>query len=63
MEKPGYKTTEFLMTMLVNVIAILTMLDVFTPDQQDALLSVVAAVVTALATFGYSISRGLAKKK
>jgi len=63
MEKPGYKTTEFLMTMLVNVIAILTMLDVFTPDQLDALLSVVAAVVTALATFGYSISRGLAKKK
>ena len=63
MEKPGYKTTEFWMTMLVNVIAILTMLDVFTPDQQDALLSVVAAVVTALATFGYSISRGLAKKK
>lgn len=59
--KPGYKTTEFWFTLVLQVIGVLVMLNVFTPEQQQTLEVLVGAVVAVLAAFGYSLSRGLAK--
>ncbi len=64
--KPGYKTTEFWVTVVCQILGILALAGVISPEQNTALADgvsqIVGAVVTALATFGYSISRGLAKK-
>ncbi len=64
--KPGYKTTEFWLTVIAKVIALLAALGVFTPEQASAVtkasvqLAGVAGMVAA--AFGYSLSRGTAKK-
>lgn len=65
--KPGYKTTEFWITILAQVIGILTTIGAFTPDQADVLAQAVTQiagiVVMVAGAFGYSLSRGMAKKK
>lgn len=64
--KPGYKTTEFWVTLIVQILGILVLLGVITPEQQDALAKAVAqgagAIAMALSAFGYARSRGQAKK-
>lgn len=64
--KPGYKTTEFWMTLVVQVLAILVTLGVVTPDQQavftESADKLMTAIVMAVSAGSYAISRGLAKK-
>ncbi len=58
--KPGYKTTEFWLTIAVNVGAALLIsgaLPVEGPATQ-----VIAALVSGLTNAGYGVSRGLAKR-
>ena len=53
--KPGYKTTEFWLTIAANVAAILAAVaDVLPPDK--------AALVLAVSNGIYAVSRGMAKK-
>lgn len=64
--KPGIKSTEFYITIGVQLVGVLATLGVFTPDQAGAATRAVeqiAGIVAMLgAAFGYSISRGMAKK-
>lgn len=63
--KQGYKTTEFWITILVQVVGILATTGVFTPEQstvlQKAVPQIAGIVAMVAAAFGYSISRGVAK--
>lgn len=64
--KPGWKSTEFLVTVGVQIVGLLLTLGIFTPEQAGAMekaipqLGGMAAMLVA--SFGYSISRGEAKK-
>ena len=64
--KPGYKTTEFWVTLIVQLLGILVLFGVITPEQQSTLAEAAqqgaAAIAMALSAFGYSVSRGQAKK-
>jgi len=64
--KPGYKTTEFWVTVVCQLIGILALAGVFTAEQSAALTEsitqIVGAVVMGASAFGYSLSRGNAKK-
>jgi len=65
--KPGYKTTEFWVTILTQVFGILAVLGILTPEQTTALsesfTQITGAIVITAASFGYSLSRGKAKAK
>jgi hypothetical protein len=65
--RPGWQTTEFWVTIATMIISILGMSGYITPDQQtvltDASIKLGALVVMVAAAFGYSLSRGMAKKK
>jgi len=64
--KPGYKTTEFWVTVAAKVVALLAALGVFTPEQASTVTQAVVqlggVVGMVAASFGYSIARGSAKK-
>lgn len=64
--KAGYKTTEFWLTLAVQVMAVLVTLGVITPEQQsifaDSLEKILGALVMAISAGSYAISRGFAKK-
>ena len=67
--KPGIKTSEFWVTLIVSVISLLVMLGVIKSEQieealplADIIVQVAAGVVAALSTGAYAISRGVAKK-
>jgi len=64
--KPGYKTTEFWVTLITQILGIVALFGKFTPEQATALTSamiqIAGAVSTAAASFGYSLSRGRAKE-
>lgn len=64
--KPGYKTTEFWVTIVAKVIALLAALGVFTPEQVSAvtraITQLVGVVGVVVAAFGYSVARGSVKK-
>lgn len=64
--KEGKKTTEFYLTIAVSALGILTATGLITPEQSSTLTTsltqIVGAVVAGFASFGYSISRGMAKK-
>lgn len=64
--KPGYKTTEFWVTAVAQVIGILALFGVIEPAKanilSDALVQVVGGLMAALSALGYSISRGQAKR-
>ena len=64
--KPGYKSTEFWVTIAVQIIGILATSGVFTIGQADALSKAAVQIGGVLAmvgsAFGYSMSRGKAKK-
>lgn len=63
--KPGYKTTEFWVTLVIQVIGIAVLFGWITPEQRDTLVQAVqqgaAAIAMALSAFGYAVARGKAK--
>jgi len=59
--KKGIKTTEFWFSAVAAMVGLLYASGVITPDSGgDKMLGLVA---TVLAAMGYTVSRGLAKKK
>lgn len=52
--KPGYKTTEFYVTLLVS-------LATFFASVADALPARYSALASSIVAFGYMLARGLAK--
>ena len=63
--KPGIKTTEFYVTIAAQILSILALLGVFTPEQADAIGKAIPQLVgiagVVASAFGYSIARGQAK--
>jgi hypothetical protein len=57
--KPGYQTTEFWLTVLTYLLTGLVMSNVFPVD--SIWIKVATFGLNALATFGYTMSRGAAK--
>ena len=64
--KPGYRTTEFWVAIVVQLIGMGALMGWFTPEQSTALTEAstqIGGIVAMVASaFGYSISRGMAKK-
>jgi len=63
--KSGFKTTEFWVAIASAIFGLLTTTGVFTPDQASDLTAAVGkfsgAIITAISTAAYAISRGRAK--
>lgn len=57
---PGYKTTEFWMTVVASLVGLAMASGAF--PEAGPLGRVLGMVAAALSTFGYSVSRGIAKK-
>ena len=64
--KTGYKTTEFWVTVLIQIIGLIAALGYLTPEQSSTLVQAVTQIggvaAMVLGQFGYSLSRGSAKK-
>lgn len=66
--KPGYKTTEFWVTIATQVISLVALSGVLTPEQFDdqqwvQIVQQVGALVAMVGSaFGYTLSRGVAKQ-
>jgi hypothetical protein len=60
--KPGWKTTEFWLTVVVALGSLLWGADVLDPDGVGTVNKVFGLMVSGLAAVGYTVSRGLAKK-
>ena len=58
-QKPGYKTTEFWMTVLVDVLGLIAASGIIADGSIYA--KIFGMICTTLATLGYTISRGTAK--
>ena len=56
---PGYKTTEFWLTVAAQVAGVLTVSGVFAPGSQAAQITALAVMV--LAALGYSFNRSAVK--
>jgi hypothetical protein len=72
--KPGYKSTEFWVTLTGQLVGVLLLTGVVSPDQSEVLgiaagkaggiANELIGVVTMVGSaFGYNLSRGLAKKE
>ena len=65
--KPGYKTTEFWVTLITQILGILQMFGVIKPEEAVGLTQgtgqIVGGVMTVAPAIGYAISRGRAKQK
>lgn len=65
--KPGYKTTEFWVTVAIQLVGLAGIFGYITPEQQnvltDAAIQQGSIVSMVAAAFGYSLSRGIAKRK
>jgi hypothetical protein len=59
-EKPGWKTSEFWLTMAATLVGIFVLSGVLPTDH--IVMKVAALAMQALAAVGYSYSRGLAKQ-
>lgn len=59
--KPGYRTTEFWLTMLANLISALFLTDVLAPGSTAMKIAGVAAIM--LSNLGYAVVRSSAKSK
>lgn len=57
--KPGYKTTEFWLTVAAQVVGLLAASGALAPDSPWA--RIVGLAVSALTAMGYTYSRGVAK--
>ena len=66
MGKPGVRTSEFWVTVGVQVIGLVAALGLLTPDQADVLVQAViqggGIVAMILSAFGYQVSRREVKK-
>ena len=64
--KPGYKTTEFWITITVQLVGLVAVLGYVTPEQSSAIsqaaVQIGGAVSMVAAAFGYNLSRGIAKR-
>ena len=60
--KPGWKTTEFWLTVVVTLCSLLWGADVLDPESVGTANKVFGFVVAALGAVGYTVSRGLAKR-
>ncbi len=60
--KPGWKTTEFWITVVVALGSLLWGAGLLDPAGSGTANSVFGLVVSGLSAVGYTISRGLAKK-
>ena len=64
--RPGWKTTEFWVTVAVQMVGLAAIFGYITPEQQnvltDAAIQQGGIVSMVAAAFGYALSRGLAKK-
>ena len=60
--KPGWKTTEFWITVVVAAGSLLWGAGVLDPAGAGTANSVFGLVVSGLAAVGYTVSRGLVKK-
>lgn len=60
--KPGYKTTEFWITVCVALASLAWGAGVVDPQGGGGADKVFGFVVSALSALGYTVSRGLAKK-
>ena len=61
--KPGYKSTEFWITSVVAILSILWGAGVVDPEGASGADKVFGFICSAAAAMGYTISRGMAKKK
>lgn len=65
-EKPGIKTTEFWVSTSVAVVGVVAATGTITADQADTVASAIVQlgglIAAVAASFGYSISRGAAKR-
>ena len=59
--KPGWKTTEFWLTVVVALGSLLWGADVLNPEGTTGIDRVFGFVAAALGALGYTVSRGLAK--
>ena len=63
--KPGYKTTEFWVSVITGVTGLLVVTGTLNLEQSTAIgeaaQSISGAVIAVASAFGYAISRGLAK--
>lgn len=71
--KPGFKTTEFWVTLLVQALGILALTGVLTPEMSatigeqgqivvEAIGQIAGALMAAISATGYAKARGEAKK-
>jgi len=60
--KPGWKTTEFWLSVFVVLGSLLWGADVLDPEGVGTANKVFGLIVSGLAAVGYTVSRGLAKK-
>ena len=60
--KPGWKTTEFWITVVVALGSLLWGAGVLDPEGSGTANKVFGLVVSGLSAVGYTISRGLVKK-
>ena len=60
--KPGWKTTEFWITVIVALGSLLWGAGLLDPAGSGTVNHVFGLVVSGLSAVGYSVSRGLAKK-
>ncbi len=64
--KAGIKTTEFWISMGAAIVGVVAASGFFTPDQASTITNAITQlggiITTVAAAFGYSISRGMAKK-
>lgn len=60
--KPGWKTTEFWVTITVTLCSLLWGANVLDPEAAGTANKIFGFVVAALSGLGYTVSRGLAKK-
>jgi hypothetical protein len=61
--KPGWKTTEWWLTVCVTLASLLWGADILDPEGAGTGNKIFGFVVAALGAVGYSVSRGLAKSK
>jgi len=64
--KPGYKTTEFWLTLVTNAVGIAVLMGAVSPEAQEPLVQaagqLAGGVIAAVSALGYALSRGKAKQ-
>lgn len=60
--KPGYKTTEFWLSLAATILTALYASGAIKEGSDSSVVKAVALAAAALTALGYSVSRGMAKK-